>query len=136
MNSTGLTQEHCVGASSELKAAAHYTGQGHQVYFPMVSQSHVDFILERQGKLDRVQVKTATWNKSYANHYLQARTRLTNKHQDKKPSDCYDLFVVVHENDIWEIPADLIKSSNISLRRTNTKHNRPSPWEGFRRVLN
>lgn len=81
-----------------------------------MQQGPVDFVIDRRGSLLRVQVKTATWSKAGKNRYLQCRTRLTNKHQDIRPSELYDLlFVVAPAGRLWEIPAERIDSSNLSL---------------------
>ena len=64
----------------------------------------------------RVQVKTATINKSGPREYLQVRTQLTNKYQKFKPIELYDLLVVVYNEELWVIDAGVITSSNLSLR--------------------
>jgi hypothetical protein len=132
--SNGLEQEHYTGAATEMRAAAFYLKQGYQVYFPVVKQSHVDFVIEKAGRFQRVQVKTATWVRSGKHSYLQARTRLTNKHQEKEPADIYDLFVVVHGSNLWEIPAGEIDSSNLSLMRSSGS-SLPIRWEPYRKAL-
>lgn len=109
---------HFIGASNEMRAASYYLKQSVQVYFPVCQQSAVDFIIERDNKLLKVQVKTATWSKSGKYKYLQCRTRLTNEHQNIKPSELYDILFVVGENWMWEIPSHLVTSSNISLLNT------------------
>lgn len=115
---------HYKGAASEFKAAAYFLERNCQVYWPATQQSAVDFIVEDNG-FKKVQVKTATMNKVGELHYLQCRTRLTNKYQSRKPKDLYDLLVVIYEGELWVIPAEVIDSSNISLR--NAK------WEEFKR---
>ena len=110
-----LYPEHFKGAVSELKAAQWFLEKGMQVYMPVVQQSCVDFIVDLEG-FKRVQVKTATINRSGKNEYLQVRTQLTNKYQKFKPSELYDLLVVVYEDELWVIDAGIINSSNLSLR--------------------
>lgn len=121
---------HYKGASNELRAASYYLDLGFQVYFPVCQQGAVDFIVDKgsQGLL-KVQVKTATWVKAGNNKYLQSRTRLTNKYQDIKPIELYDIFFVVSDSGLWEIPSSLIKSSNLCLQ--NTGKNRVQ-WQEFK----
>jgi hypothetical protein len=109
-----LYPEHFTGAVSELKAAQWFLNQNMQVYMPIVQQSCVDFVVDRNG-LKTVQVKTGTVNESGKYAYLQARTQLTNRYKDFQPKDLYDLLVVVYKDDIWIIPSDVVDSTNISL---------------------
>jgi len=118
MNELNLISEHYTGACSEVKAQAYFLNQDHQCYIPIVQQSCVDFIIEKDSKILKVQVKTATWVKSGNNKYLQCRTKLTNKYKDKKPHELYDILVIIYEDMIWEIPAKDIESSNLSLLNT------------------
>ncbi len=108
--------EHFKGSANELKAALWYLNNSWNVFFPVVPQGPVDFIADVDGCLERVQVKTATWNRSGKYEYLQCRTRLTNKYKNASPSDLYDTLFIVHDNEAWNIPAQLVVSSNLSLK--------------------
>lgn len=116
MDKLRLSPEHYVGAASEHFAAYYFMNLGSQVYWPAVAQSAVDFLIEDETGIFKVQVKTATMNRCYSNSYLQCRTRLTNGGQDLKPKDLYDYLVVVYQGELWVIPSDVIGSSNLSLR--------------------
>lgn len=109
-----LYPEHFTGAVSELKAAQWFLKQNMQVYMPIVQQSCVDFVVDRDG-LQTVQVKTATLNKSGNYEYLQVRTQLSNKYKDFQPKELYDLLVVVYNDDMWIIPSSVVDSTNLSL---------------------
>lgn len=125
-----LYPEHYKGAESEHIAAAYYLSKARQVYWPAVQQGCIDFIVEDQSQFRRVQVKTATWMKSGTGMYLQCRTRLTNKYQAFTCSDLYDiLFVVGPDGELWEIPAEKIQSSNLSLKRSSGKS---CEWDDYR----
>lgn len=103
-----------------------------QVYWPAMQQGAVDFVVSKPEGLRRVQVKTATWNRSAGkHHYLQCRTRLTNKYQTAKPFELYDEFVVVSARYLWVIPANLIHSSNLCLAGTKPGYD-DSEWMSFR----
>lgn len=84
----------------------------------------------RDGVYRRVQVKTATWSRAGRFSYLQCRTRLTNRHQDRPPVDLYDLLLIVHGDLCWAIPAALVDSSNLSLG-SNNPCAKPNRWEAF-----
>jgi hypothetical protein len=130
----GGMPEHYVGSMSEHLAAAWYLGRGYQVYWPAMQHSFVDFVVEKKRRLQKVQVKTATWSKSGRHAYLQCRTRLTNKSQILTPVEIYDVLVIISEKWVWEIPAELIVSSNLSLGTTRTA-GVVSRWDKYRRQL-
>lgn len=106
-----LEQRHYTGAVAEHTAAAYFLALGHQVYWPAVQQSCVDFVVFRDGSYQAVQVKTASWSKSGPHKYLQCRTATTNKYT----AGAYDLLVVVLAPDIWIIPRSEIISTNLCL---------------------
>lgn len=124
-----LRPEHFTGSLSELKAACYFLRLGRQVFFPVVQQGPVDFVVEDGPNLKRVQVKTATWSKTGKNRYLQARTRLTNKYQDFLPRELYDILFVVSDLGNWMIPSEVIESSNISLANTGKNE---CQWEEYK----
>ena len=130
-----ITSEHYLGANSELLAAAYFVRQGWQVYWPTVQQSCIDFVIEKSREFKRVQVKTASWNKGQQYKYLQCRTVSTNKYPHAPSDSLYDLFVIVHEESIWVIPAVDIKSTNLSLL-ANTKRNKGrNKWDHYKNPL-
>lgn len=112
----GITREHFVGAASEHLAASYYLALNYKVFWPAAANGWADFIIEKEGEYQRVQVKTATWNRASPPHkYLQCRTRFTNKY-DEEPSIAYDILFVVADIGMWAIPtSELGKSSNICL---------------------
>lgn len=132
IDKTGLHKDHYTGAVSELVAQQWYLARGCQVYVPVVQQGWVDFVVDDPIKgLLKVQVKTATWTKSGNYHYLQCRTRLTNKYQAVLPEDMYDVLVIIHSDRLWEIPADEITSSNLSLDTTNKNSRSDFRWSKY-----
>ena len=121
-----LRPEHCTGAASELIAAAWYIERGYQVFIPIVQQGSVDFVVEEDEKLLRVQVKTAYYNKCDKYKYLQCRIIPTNRNKIYKPHELYDLLFIVHQGHMWIIPAKDIDSTNLSLEGKNNK------WSGYK----
>jgi len=130
IDNTGLHKDHYTGALSELKAQQFYLSEGCQVYVPVVQQGWVDFVVDKDG-LKKVQVKTATWVKSGKYSYLQCRTRLTHKYKDTQPKDRYDILLIIFEDRVWEIPAEEIDSSNLSLDTTNYNSNAGYRWTKY-----
>lgn len=115
---------------SEMRAASYYLSRGWAVFWPTIRISPVDLIVEKPDGLSRVQVKTATWIKSGAYSYLEARIRSYNK-QVHAQSGHYDTIVVCHQEELWEIPSLLIHSSNICLRGTRPGR-KEEAWDKYK----
>ena len=134
MDKLGLHKDHYTGATSEVQATAYYLEQGFQVYMPVVQQSWVDFIVEKDGILFKVQVKTATWNKSAGRYkYLQCRMAFTNKYK-VRPKEAYDIMIIVKDEMLWEIPSYKIDTTNLSLMNTNPNSNKEYKWDEYKRT--
>lgn len=118
------------GALSEMKVATYYTSLGHAVFWPSIRISPVDLIVEKNDGLARVQVKTATWIKSGTYSYLEARIRSSNKAVHAQ-SGHYDTIMVCYEEELWEIPAKLVFSSNICLRGTRPGR-KEEAWDNYK----
>ena len=134
INNLGLHKDHFTGSASELKGMLYYVHQGYQVYQPLIQQSCVDFIVEKDSTFLKIQVKTARWSYSGVNNhgYLQCRTSgYTQKGQ--KPWDLYDVLCVVFENRLWIIPSDIIDSTNLCLDRTHINPNKSKnyKWDDY-----
>lgn len=114
-----------------MVAATYYVSLGLQVYWPHIRQGPYDFVVDKPNGLWRVQVKTACWVGSGKFKYLQCRTRATNPEQYGPNAKDDVLFVVVFGDEIWEIPAKLIDSSNLSLRGTNPDYG-GTRWDGLK----
>ncbi|MDR5879032.1 group I intron-associated PD-(D/E)XK endonuclease [Caballeronia sp. LZ032] len=128
---------HFTGAASEHFAASWFLRSGQQVYWPAVQQDAADFVASTPDGLKKVQVKTATWNRASPPWaYLQCRTRPTNTYQHYKPSELYDLMVVVDPSfkRLWCIPSLLITSSNLCLDGTHPNRKR-SVWADYEHSL-
>lgn len=123
--------EHYKGASNELLAAAWFTRQGYQVYLPVVQQGAVDFIVDLEYRLLKVQVKSATWVESSARKdgvklkYLQCRTQ-----SERLEVIPYDALFIVYDENYWLIPASILVSSNLSLKR-GVRDTVPNKWESY-----
>ena len=123
---------HQKGAVSELLAAAYYASKGYQVYWPTIRQGPVDMVVESpEGKMLRVQVKTAVENKSGPWTYIQSRMLSTGKVKYGPADGKYDIAFVVHGDEMWAIPAVALKSSNISLG-SNCPTYGGCQWDSYR----
>lgn len=116
---------HSKGAWCEYLAAHHFLEQGYQVFWPSIQQGSVDFIVERGRRLDRMQVKKASWQGTpqNGNKYLQVVT--TNN--DKEYTDQYDFLVVVDDvKRIWIIPATQVNVKCLVLDDMYGNKRRPT----------
>lgn len=118
------------GAVSELTATLFYLRQGHQPFLPAIRNGPVDLIVDKGASLHRVQVKTGTWVTSGPFRYLQARIRSANGKLHAQ-SGHYDTVMVVHGDEIWEIPASAIFSTNICLRGDRPGRG-PEAWDAYK----
>lgn len=89
---------HIRGAVSEYRAASWYIERGFNVYWPAVHAGEVDFLIEKDGKYQRVQVKSAGWDGAYL------RAVIHSKRSGGYTADSFDLLVIVYEERLWEIP--------------------------------
>lgn len=76
-----------------------------------------------------VQVKTAAWTVKDSHKYLRCPT---STRQRKGRGRNYDLLLVVHGNDVWEIPAALVQSPVLTLASNNPKY-KFREWDKFKR---
>ena len=118
------------GALTEMRVATYYMSIGHYVYWPAVKNGPADMVVEKEDLLLRVQAKTATWIRSGTFSYLQCRIRSSNDKVTAQ-SGHYDLVVVSHDDELWEIPASLIFSTNICLRG-NRPGRKAEAWDNFK----
>ncbi|MDI6993225.1 group I intron-associated PD-(D/E)XK endonuclease, partial [Escherichia coli] len=61
------------GVSSELFVAHKLTALGYEVFFPLMTQSKADFLVLKDGKVLKIQVKKASWSQAGPYQYLQSR---------------------------------------------------------------
>lgn len=93
------------GTTAELYAASYFSELGYSIYWPMMTQSRCDFVIEKDGQFLKVQVKKATWSQIGAFKYLQCRLKNRNKHAVWYEEGDYDLLVFISdEKELWVAP--------------------------------
>ena len=92
------------GLRSELKAAEYYVSEGYALYWPMVTQSRCDFVVEKEGLFKKIQVKTGTWSKAGAYKYLQVRLKTRNRLSTSYTEGDFDEIVFVSDDSLWVAP--------------------------------
>ena len=93
------------GLSTELYMASWFSEREYAIYWPMSTQSRCDFVVEKDGKFQKIQVKKATWSQTGPYKYLQCRLQNRNKHSRWYEEGDYDLIVFVSdEKEIWIAP--------------------------------
>ena len=117
------------GATSEYLAAAYFSSNGYEVFWPNGCSSAADFVADRSGVSFRVQVKTASWVEYRGVSYLRANLR--SSRSSYKPGD-YDLLAAVaRDGRIWVIPfEDLPKKSTLYLERSGGRA-KDYGWGGY-----
>jgi hypothetical protein len=115
-------------------AASRFLSEGYQVYWPTLAHE-VDFVIEKGGKLSRVQVKTAGYSKAGRISYLQCRIIKTRskKASGFSPASFYDLLFV-HAPGVgdWLIPAPVIDTTNLCLASFPDVKNRERRWDKYK----
>lgn len=136
-----MDHSHLKGLANELLAANHFAEQGYQIYFPLATQSKCDFIIERDSKLQKVQVKTAAWNKPPRSPHKYLQCRLVSRNQQGykgfyKEGD-FDVIVFVspekrmwtcYYEDIAGLTSVCLDSDNPYYKVRTDKYN-PSSWK-------
>lgn len=97
---------HHRGAASELLAASRFAARGHEVYFPVMTQSAVDFIALMDGEFKRVQVKTGSHPNPKYPHLIQVR--LGGSGRQSYTADAFDYLAVVNGERMWVIPTSAV----------------------------
>ena len=108
-----MYSKHMQGALSELKAAAYFTSNNYIVSKPLTEVNEYDLIIDN-GKLYKVQVKTAYWDVNKSRHLISCVTSHIRgngrRHNKKYTKDSFDLLCAVVPNDlgIYVIPIEKI----------------------------
>ena len=99
-----MNPSHQKGAINELKAQEWFLSQGYYVYTPVVQHGVVDFVIEKDGKPETVQVKSAFYVKTRKYNYLTCRLgRRTSNTRTAHTADMYDILFVIYNDTFWLI---------------------------------
>ena len=119
------------GAANELRAAAYYTEQGWEVFWSPAAQGAADFLMQREGEVRAVQVKTA--------HVMErsgrTETRLYLKRSNGTrylTSDFDILAVVCSTGRMWSIPFNNLPSvTTITLHSPDGEGNNRHDYDKY-----
>jgi len=96
-------------------AIAHYSKLGHTILLPLTDSQDYDLVVDIDGKLQRIQVKTTTYKNPHGNYAVSLtvkggnRTGSTIKKMDKTSVD--QIFIVTKDDTIYIIPVTNVGSS-------------------------
>lgn len=102
-----MNDRHLTGAASEMLVAYKFTKAGYTVYYPMITQSKEDLVVCKDGKFSKVQVKTATVNRSSTGVVHQVRLGGCGR-ANYKDGD-FDILAVVIDEDVLLFEWDEVK---------------------------
>lgn len=112
----GLTR-HYTGATSELFAAYKLSEQGYKIYFPFMTQSKADMVIEdHKGTFYKIQVKTATLSSANGNEFIQIRLGGCDRTEYQEGD--FDLLAMVYNDRMWLFPWSFVankKSMSFSI---------------------
>tara|TARA_Y100001938_G_scaffold68559_2_gene95144 strand:- start:7275 stop:7676 length:402 start_codon:yes stop_codon:yes gene_type:complete len=104
------------GAASEYTAAAVFSGEGWEIFWPPTGSGAVDFVAVRQGESKKVQVKSAHWVDRPPSRTLRVCIKTQRRRYTEGDFDC--LAAVGPDGRVWVIPyEELPDTAFISLER-------------------
>lgn len=113
-------KQHQTGATSELFAAYMLAEQGYKVYFPFMTQSKADLVIEaRTGNFYKIQVKTAT---EFSKGYIQIRLGGCGRSNYKEGD--FDFLAMVYKQRLWIFPWSFVKDKKSMSFSIETKNSR------------
>lgn len=96
-------------------AIAHYSKLGHTILIPLTDSQDYDLVVDVEGKLQRIQVKTTTYKNRQGNYTVSLTTKGGNRSYNtiKKMDKAFvdQIFIITKENEIYIIPSDKIGQS-------------------------
>ncbi len=111
------------GLSTELYAASWFANKDYSIYWPMATQSRCDFLIEKEGIFQKVQVKKATWAQVGPYKYLQCRLGPKRPGAPPYREGDYDLMVFICDDKrIWIAQYEELKNL-VSVCLDGTKEN-------------
>lgn len=111
---------HRTGAITELRAAIYFVSKGCEIYWPQLTQSKADFVIDSPEGLKKVQVKRATWSTTGPYKYLQCRLVSRNKYQRGYKDGDFDIIVFMDDDDMWVTSFESVKGmTSVCLSSTN-----------------
>ena len=125
------------GSSAELYAASFFSEKGFNIFWPLLTQSRCDFVIEKDNIYQKIQVKKATWSRIGNFEYLQCRLKNRNKYGSWYKEGDYDLLVFVSdEKELWIAPFEEVNHLvSVCLKgtkegyKTRSKLYNPDTWK-------
>ena len=105
---------------------AYYGANGYTVCLPLNDTQDYDLIIERDGRLQKVQVKFTSYKSKYGVFEVALRSRGGNAMETYKTvrdSNADILFVVTSDKTMYEIPvASILQSSSLSMGKDKSEY--------------
>jgi hypothetical protein len=119
-----VNEAHYKGAFSEHLVASHFLKEGCEVYWPSSSQSKADFVVDYNGSLKKIQVKTM-YNLIQGDYeYWQCRLYSSNKCRTAYTSDDFDYLAAVTDYAIYLFPFEKIEGKrSITISKASRLRN-------------
>ena len=121
-----MLSSHYIGKITELAVAENFLKLGYQVSQPLVADSRYDFIVDINGKLIKIQVKTSTLKEDGAYFEFATSTSHTNTVGTINKSytkDEIDYFATMCNNQCYVVPVEKCGCRGQRLRLLPTKNN-------------
>ena len=101
-----------IGLVSELKAQMYYANKWYEIFTPIMSQGHADFVALKGKEVLKIQVKKATENPANSGVYLQVRIQgIMSVHSGctrEYDEDSFYILSIIYKDRIWNLPIELV----------------------------
>lgn len=109
------------------RAIAYYTSHCVPVMLPLNDSQKYDLVVDKEGKLERVSIKTTQGKAKSGNFQVQLKnTTLGSDHNTIRKFDntsCDIVFIITVEGTMYEIPSkDITATCNLTLNETFDKY--------------
>lgn len=116
---------HFQGRITELQVANSFLNQGYQVCQPLVNDSRYDFVVDVQGKLYKIQVKTC--HLGGENEYIEFATSSSHTNTQHTVNRSYnkneiDYFATYYNSQCYLVPVEQCGSRTQRLRLKPTRN--------------
>jgi len=125
-------QRHMSGITSELFVAQKLSVVGYEIFWPLMTQSKIDFLAVKEAEILKVQVKKASWSTTGPYQYLQCRLHGRSRRDIKKwyTKEDVDFYAITDNERVWWIPfSEMGHQTSVCLDCTNPNYKQQTKYD-------
>lgn len=110
---------------------------GYNVLWPLKTQSKYDIAIENSGRVEKIQIKKATWSLAGSHKYLQARlSKCKKKDGFSYQKEEVDFFIFTDLETVWKVPYEDIKGmTSVCLGSSNPKYRTYTKYDASKWII-